>query len=645
MTLTSSENLDAPADHTARQWLRERRTEYQQQRDAWAVRESHWSWARLVIFLAAVALVFVLARQPLLLGGMAASAVVLFVLAVRTHQRALAQREAADRLLLVTDEALTRSGGHVTCVRAWQRPPNADADDHALPTLLEPGAVSPLTEQERDDLDVFAPPVGVFGLLNRTSTAVGARRLRDTLERPFRTAERILARQQAVRWLADHGRERLQMMAATAALRGEDQRLSGLIQAVAGAQPLPLPVPAWILRVWSLLSAAFTVVVIVQATMGAFGWGGWLIALMVVNGLIYARMRPALARSLEPWEDVAWAAKAYHIAARQAASDLPADTELARLRACCAEVVPRDVLPRLRRRVEWSEWGGLVQVLLNILVFADLHIALGVLKCAIRHRARLLAGVSALAELDMLNSLASFAAEQPVACYPVPAKDTTISITGGRHPLVAPQRVVPNDVSLTPATRVWIVTGSNMAGKSTFLRMVGINVLLAQVGCAAAAEEMSWSPMCLITDLRARDNLAEEESYFLAEVRHLRRMVLPSAEQRPLLGLIDEPFRGTNSQDQSAASIAVLHHLSRSSDLFLLATHDRHLTTLADGEQLRNHHFREDLSSDKLVFDYRLHEGPARTRNALRILEREGYPAELVAQAYKWLEETSRPDE
>jgi DNA mismatch repair ATPase MutS len=277
--------------------------------------------------------------------------------------------------------------------------------------------------------------------------------------------------------------------------------------------------------------------------------------------------------------------------------------------------------------------------LINLILFADAHIALALARCTVPNRDALLAGLSALAELDALCSLASFAAEQPRACYPVPDERTEMTIIDGCHPLVAPERAVPNDAHLTPTVRMWVITGSNMAGKSTFLRMVGTNVLLAQIGCVAVAREMRWSPLRLITDLRVRDNLAQDESYFLAEVRHLRRMVLPPAGDAPILGLIDEPFRGTNAQDQSAASVAILGRLLASSDLFLVATHDQHLTALADGAPARNYHFQEDLSGDVLVFDYRLREGPARTRNALRILEREGYPPELVRQAYAWVAE------
>ncbi len=151
---------------------------------------------------------------------------------------------------------------------------------------------------------------------------------------------------------------------------------------------------------------------------------------------------------------------------------------------------------------------------------------------------------------------------------------------------------------------------------------------------------MTMAPMRLITDLRARDNLSRHESYFLAEVRQLRRMVKPDEDGAPILGLIDEPFRGTNSQEQVAASLAVVEHLLRLPHLFLVATHEHRLTKLADErEAARNFHFHEELGEKGMVFDYRLRPGPAVTRNALDVLVREQYPTELVEDARRRLGE------
>jgi hypothetical protein len=664
---------DVPGDRRA--WLTRCRRVAIAERTVWVARETRWSWGRLAVFAAAVLPWLLFPQRPLAAGGLTAVIVVLFVLTVRRHLAILAEREQADRLLRMADEARQRAGGVVVCIRDGRRPGAAPDEDALLPSLFAPGPTWPLTDQERDDLDLFAAPVGIFGLLNRTSTAPGARRLRDMLETPLLAAERIRTRQAAVRWLAEDAPERLDLMAGIAALRGEDQRLTRLIQALASARPLQLPIPVWLVAAWAALSAAFTVFVAIRTFGGDFALDWWLLPLLIVNGAFYGQIRARLAAALEPWRDVAWAVRGYRTAAGRAVAALraapakPADGEqsvLGALHERCAAVSAPGALPSLYRRIGWSEGGGLARALVNVLAFADVFVARRLLACVLPQRAQLLAGVSAIAELDALCALGAFAWEQPVICYPTPLDRTGLWLAEGVHPLVPPERVVPNDVVLDAAARMWIITGSNMAGKSTLLRMVGTSVLLGQAAGIALAREMSWSPVRLITDLRARDNLAQSESYFLAEVRHLRRMILPPAGAAPVLGLIDEPFRGTNSDDQSAASLAVTQELLASPHLFLVATHDRRLTMLADGAEggregtpadggarrdsrtstssvargngAKNFHFRENLAGDELVFDYRLHAGPAQTRNALRILSREGYPEELVERARKWLE-------
>jgi DNA mismatch repair ATPase MutS len=243
-----------------------------------------------------------------------------------------------------------------------------------------------------------------------------------------------------------------------------------------------------------------------------------------------------------------------------------------------------------------------------------------------------------LAELEALTSLACFSAEQPVACYPEPVGETGLAIKEGRHPLILEQDVTANSISLTPDKRTWVITGPNAAGKSTFLRMVGVNVLLAQTGAAVPAAEMTWSPVRLITDVRIRDDLARNESYFLSEVRRLRRLVLDGEKDTPILGLIDEPFRGTNSQERTAAGLALLEHLTASPNLFLIATHEELLARIAaTTASAANYHFQEHLREGGITFDYQLRPGPATTKTALRILEREGYPNSLLERARQLL--------
>jgi DNA mismatch repair ATPase MutS len=252
----------------------------------------------------------------------------------------------------------------------------------------------------------------------------------------------------------------------------------------------------------------------------------------------------------------------------------------------------------------------------------------------VAQRDTLLQGLSALAELEALNSLACFSAEQTLACFPQLDTDTGLSIQNGQHPLVPDQENVPNSIQLTSDKRTWVVTGPNAAGKSTFLRMVGVNCLLAQIGAAVTAQVMHWSPVRLMTDVRVRDDLAKHESYFLSEVRRLRRIIRDSQVSPPILAFIDEPFRGTNSQERTAAGVALLEHILASGHLVLVATHEERLAQCAAGHpDAENYHFQEQLIDAGIKFDYCLRPGPAHTKTAIRILEQEGYPESFLERA------------
>lgn len=622
----------------ARRQLDELRIAASAARAVAARRESQRSTARLIAGLAALLPWFFVVAWPLTSLAVSILGVAAFVYSLRRHFAARAALEAADRLLLVLDESLRRCGGELVCIRDGSRAASAP-EDRLLPQLLDPGETWSLTDQERDDLDLYARPVGLFALLNRASWQCGARRLRDMIEQPCLAPLRIAARQAMVHWLATHAPERLRMMAALAALRGEERRLAALVAAIASASTRAMPLPPGALAGWTLLSSGVTLVLLALVLDHARVCVPLLLGLAIVNRALRRWLAPHAHAAIRPWREVDWGLRAAITAVRGADDDLPHETELDLLRREIAALRERRALERLRRYTMWTEGGGGVQWLANTFFLADLHTARALSHTAESNRETLLRGLSALADLDALCGAGAFAFEQPLICQVALQQQTCLLIRDGRHPLVAPHRVVGNDVSLDARQRLWIITGSNMGGKSTLLRMVGLNVLLAQAFGIAAARDMRLSPLRLITDLRTRDNLADGESYFLAEVRHVRRLVLPPEGDAPLLGLIDEPFRGTNSQEQTAASVAVVRRLMSLPHLFLIATHDRALTSLADGQAAANMHFEDRVGEGGLSFDYRLRAGPATTRNALRILEHEGYPDDLLRQAHEWLGE------
>lgn len=599
---------------------------------------------RLVTFLVAAVVWYPLRAHNVVAVLASAGALAAFIGCVAAHGRARRQRVSADRELAVVNEARQRVGGMVVAIRSTVRPPDATEIDACLPIILDPGPTWSITEQERDDLDLFSRPVGIFGLLNRTSTVVGARRLRDAIDRPRLSPGHITRRQAAVRWLSERPAERMRLLAALACFRTTGDRLDAFIRAVHDAEPLPASIRGVLLRAWSVVTGAASATLM---TLSLYGHGRaflGFIGLFLLNGFIYGWWRSRVNAFLTPFKTLTAVAEALAETARSAPGALPAETELAELRERFRSPHERGILRRLKSRLQWSDSGGAMHEMFNVLVFYDVHVACAIANAVLPHRNALLECVSAVADLEVVCSQACFAWEQPATCMPTVDGEARIEIQRGTHPLIAPGRVIANDVRLDQTMRTWVITGPNMAGKSTLLRMVGVNTLLAQMGSAVTAHAMRWTPLRLITDLQARDNLSEDESYFLAEVRHVRRLVKPTPGDEPMLGLIDEPFRGTNSDEQVAAAVAVLRHLIASGHNFIVATHTSELTTLPDDRTAANFHFNEQLDATGMVFDYALRPGPAVTRNALLVLEREGYPREVLDDARAWLKQSAAHD-
>ena len=235
-------------------------------------------------------------------------------------------------------------------------------------------------------------------------------------------------------------------------------------------------------------------------------------------------------------------------------------------------------------------------------------------------------------ELEALNSLANFAYLNPHYEFPeLRAEPGRIVARKLGHPLLRPESKVCNDFELDHSRRIVILTGSNMAGKSTFLRTIGVNLVLAYAGAPVNAESLQASLFRIFTCIKVSDSVQDGLSYFYAEVKRLQALLAATEVDDPLpvLFLIDEIFRGTNSRERLIGSRSYIRTLAQGTAVGLVATHDLELIKLADEiEGVVNQHFREEVSGGRMVFDYRLRPGPCPTTNALTIMHLEGLPVE-----------------
>lgn len=277
----------------------------------------------------------------------------------------------------------------------------------------------------------------------------------------------------------------------------------------------------------------------------------------------------------------------------------------------------------------------LIHLVLNALVPWDLWFIGKLDRLITRLRTTLPEWLDTIGILDAASALARFAYLNPDYLWPqLETPDTDhdkrgLTARGLGHPLIARSQRITNDLELRGEGHILLVTGSNMSGKSTFLRTIGINLCLAQAGGPVCARAFSWTWLRLYCCIRVTDALDEGLSYFYAEVKRLKVILdaVRNTNHHPVLFLIDEIYRGTNNRERLAGSEAFVHALQQSRGLGMISTHDLELTGLASGNRhIRNAHFQETVEEGTLHFDYQLRPGPCPTTNALRIMAQEGLP-------------------
>jgi hypothetical protein len=276
-----------------------------------------------------------------------------------------------------------------------------------------------------------------------------------------------------------------------------------------------------------------------------------------------------------------------------------------------------------------SDIGTLIYAHLDVYFLMNVRIFHAVMEETNRHREELRTIYSLLGELDALQSVASY--RQGLSAYVEPAfleRERQLSVKEARHPLL--QNPVPNSLAIHEGGVT--ITGSNMAGKTTFLRTLGVNVVLAQTVCTCLASSYAAGPFRIFSLINDADNLLEGKSYYLVQAEHLLKMVQSSARAGRTLCLIDEPLAGTNSSERSAAAFEILQYLVRHNAMVVLATHDLELAQRL-ASTLKNYYFLGRVTDKGLEFDFRLKMGISPTRNAIDLLRYLGFPQTIVERA------------
>ncbi len=587
-------------------------TEYETQRNRWRgerqslerlfVRIGNW---RLVLGVLEALLAWLAFGRSVISGWILLGPLLAFVALVVWHQRVIRRRAAADRAIKFYESRLARVNG------SWM-------------------GTGPTGEQFRspehvyaDDLDLFGKG-SLFELASTCRIAAGEQTLANWLLAPA-SNEQVASRQHAVQELS--GRLDLR---EEIALLGEDVRADLHVQPLArwGSMP-PVVFPAGA-RLLAPVLAIAGVVALVAAFAGK--WPLWpFVAILACDLLFGWACRNQVRQVTSTIEDPAQALRLLSLLLAHLERQQFASPYLQQVHGTLviAGLPASQRIARLERWLDWLDSSDhlLVRIIAPILLWRE-QLSMAVETWRRDAGPHIGGWVQAVAEFEALSSLAALHFEHPNWSFPEFVIDEVphFEAQGLQHPLLAPLVCVPNDLVLNSERRLLIVSGSNMSGKSTLLRAVGLNSVLAWAGAPVAAKHLRISKLQPGASIRVTDSLQDNKSRFLAEIMRLRQIVDLSSRDRPVLFLLDELLSGTNSHDRRIGAAGIVRKLVESGAIGLITTHDLALAQIEQdiGPAAANVHFEDRIEDGRIEFDYLLRPGIVTRSNALELMRSVG---------------------
>jgi hypothetical protein len=467
------------------------------------------------------------------------------------------------------------------------------------------------------DLDLFGRG-SLFELLSTARTRMGEETLAKWLLAPSAVDE-IVERHAAIRELREQLdlREDLAVLGADASVGVHPEELLRWTEAPNRMRP------AWVL--W--MSMALAVSAIASAVLWA--WSGFatpLIAVVVIEAILRYRLQNQLEEVLlsseHVFRDLGLLSGVLGRVERQSFS-------APRLKALQREILSdgrtsSEAISRLKTVIDLSESRrNLIVQILDVPLMYSIQVAFAAERWRRSHGHAVGTWLKAIGEIEALLCLGTYSYEHPDDTFPEFVKAAPcFEAAEIRHPLIATKACVPNDVRLNDAVRVLLVSGSNMSGKSTLLRTVGINTVLAMAGAPVRARSLRLAALHVGASIRVNDSLHEGSSRFYAEITRLRKLFDLAGDDLPLLFLLDELLQGTNSNDRRIGAEGVLNALLKRGAIGLVTTHDLALAEIdatLDG-RLHNVHFQEDFENGRMSFDYKLREGVVTKSNGVALM-------------------------
>jgi hypothetical protein len=560
-------------------------------------------YVRLVLFALMAILAWAAFRSHSISGWWLSAPVAAFAGIAVYHSRVLRARELAERAVIFYEKALARTEDRWSGM--GETGERFDDPHHVY----------------AEDLDLFGTG-SLFQLLSTARTRMGEDTLAAWLLAPA-TVEKIRERHAAVAELRDQIdlREDIAVLGEDVGVGVHPDALAKWAESPNRMQPLWL---SWLAPVMAAFAAAAAVV-----------WPIWgiatpFLAIVVIEAAITYKLKHPLEEVLHGAEH---AFRDLDVLSGVLARLETNTFQAPRLQALQCELLSNgvkgsDAIARLRTLVD--RINGRHNIFVRIIdapLMYSVQLAFAAERWRQAHGSSLRLWTNAVGEMEALLSLATYSYEHPADPFPeFAAGAASFDAEELGHPLVASSVCIRNDVSICGETRVLLVSGSNMSGKSTLMRAVGTNVILAMTGAPVRARRLRLTPLRVGASIRVNDSLREGSSRFYAEITRLRQIFDLAGGDPPLLFLLDELLQGTNSKDRRIGAEGIVRALVTRGGIGLVSTHDLALTDIGGAIEghLKNVHFQDELANGRMTFDYKLRDGVVTKSNGLELMRSVG---------------------
>lgn len=474
------------------------------------------------------------------------------------------------------------------------------------------------------DLDLFGDG-SIFQFLNRTSTRSGHQLLAEWIRDPLINKEEIVNRQEAVQELS-HNPKWMLHFRATGQVFSESKELSNEIRRWSETK---LELSKSSLLRWILITIPlFTIAAGVVAISGGselyfilfilFQWSLMYYFRHKISSFyeFFGRKKEILEKYIQLIKYIERNEfKSTYLTAMQNKLHKP-DTA-------------SHIFAQLRKYVNQFEYRQniLIYIVFNSLFMWDVRCMVHLWKWHRYNRKKLVAWLEVIASFDALISLGHLAYNRPEFTYPVIHEGGfTFNATQTGHPLIPKNKRVNNDLSINGWGKIMIITGANMAGKSTFLRTIGVNMIMGSIGAPVCADKMIFSPVKIYTNMRTTDSLLKDESYFFAELKRIKEVLDRLKKGERIFVILDEMLKGTNSVDKLNGSKHLIRKLLELKAVAIIATHDLKISEMDEEfpQLVYNKCFEIKLDEDEMIFDYLLKDGVTKTMNATYLMKKMG---------------------